>query len=892
MNGANRAYAETTDQVLQRLAVAAEVGLGDDEAARRRQVFGPNELHEAKRRGPLLILVSQFHSVIVYLLAAAAAVSFAFAQWLEGLVIVVVLIINAAIGFLTELRAVHSMAALRRIARVTARVRRNNSVVEIAARDLVPGDIVVLEGGDVTPADLRLVRAAKLQCDEALLTGESSPVAKTTEAVAPDAPVAKQFGMAFKGTSITRGAGDGVVVATGMETQLGRISAMVEAAEAEATPLERRLARLSGQLVWATVILTAVIAVLGIATGKDALLMTQTAIALAVAAVPEGLPIVATMVLARGMWRMARRNALIERLSAVETLGATTVICADKTGTLTENRMTVTHIMLPGADIEVDAGATPFTAGGKPVDPVADHALRRLLEVCVLCNNAALAADGGEGGAGAVGDPMEVALLAAGVKGAIGRAALVADRPEVREEPFDPDVRMMATFHHTGDEYLVAVKGAPEQMLDHVTHVAEGAASRPLSDDDRQHWLERNHQLAETGARLLAVASRTVDRPDAAPYEGLVLLGLVGLSDPPRRDVPDAMAACRGAGMRVVMITGDQLRTARNIAAAVGISDGGDIVAMESSELPAEITEAARQKIMAANVFSRVSPRQKLDLIAMYQHAGEVVAMTGDGVNDAPALKKADIGIAMGRRGSQVAREAADMVLSDDAFGTIVDAIGQGRVIFGNIRKFAFYLLSCNISEILVIGIATLGNMPLPLLPLQILFLNLITDVFPAFALGACEGEPGLMRKPPRPAAESILGRNHWVAVIAYGLLITVVTLAAFELARKWLGMSDSEAVTISFLTLAFAQLWHCFNMRDAGSALWTNEVVRNPYIWGSLALCAGLILAAVYLPGLSYVLRLSPPGAAQWGLILAASAVPLVIGQAVLSLIGRGDGR
>jgi Ca2+-transporting ATPase len=888
------AHALPIEDVLRNQDVTLESGLSAAEVARRRRRYGPNRLRRARRITIWAILFDQLRSIIVWLLAAAATFAFLFGEGAEGAAILVVLAINTTIGFVTELKAIRSMEALRRLSHVPSKVRRNGEVREIAAADLVPGDIVVLEGGDVVTADLRLVEAANLQCDESTLTGESVPVIKGVDPVAHDSPLHDRRSMAFKGTAVTSGSGGGVVVATGMATELGRISILAEEAEAERSPLEVRLDRLGGQLVWATLTLTAVIAGFGVYAGKDILVMVTTALALAVAAVPEGLPVVATMALARGMWRMARRNALIERLSAVETLGATTVIFADKTGTLTENRMSVVQLILADGTVEVDGPSVGdgalFTLDQGPVDVTKHESLRTALEVGMLCNNATLTADAGAGvDAKGVGDPMELALLAAGRKAELERGVLLAKLPEVREEAFSTETNMMATFHRQDGAYFVAVKGAPEAVLARCSRVMARAGSIDLDEGGREEWLRRNERAAGEGLRLIALATKTARSTEEDPFCNLVLIGLAGLLDPLRPDVVDAVADCRSAGVRVVMLTGDQAATARKIASDVGLSDDQEptVIEMGAVQELDRISEEQRARMMDAKVFARISPAAKLALVSLYQANGEVVAMTGDGVNDAPALKKADIGIAMGQRGTQVAREASDMVLKDDAFPSIVAAMHQGRVIFGNIRKFVIYLMSCNLGEIMIIGLATLSGLPLPLLPLQILYLNLVTDIFPAFALGIGEGDADVMRHPPRDPKEPIVGTQPWAAIGAYGMLITAATLAAFVLALTWLDQSAEEAVAVSFLTLALAQLLHVFNMADWRSRLVVNDVTRNPFVWGSLVLCAGLILMAIHLPVLSSLLALSAPGLESWILIVVASLMPLVAVQAVKCLAG-----
>ncbi|HZD54938.1 MAG TPA: HAD-IC family P-type ATPase, partial [Candidatus Aquicultoraceae bacterium] len=498
-----------------------------------------------------------------------------------------------------------------------------------------------------------------------------------------------------------------------------------------------------------------------------------------------------------------------------------------------------------------------------------------------------------------VGDPMEAALLSAGRKAGLAQEDLRDRYPELREEAFSRETKMMATFHREGegDGVLVAVKGAPEAVLSCCATVRGARGVRPLEEADRNAWRKRNEEMAAEGLRVLGVAEKSTPGAQDDPYEGLTLLGLAGLLDPPRENVGEAVASCRRAGIRVVMVTGDQAPTALAVARAVGLPGAeeegkGEALSGRDAKETDRVPEGDRKRALEAAVFARVDPKQKLDLIRLHQENGSVVAMTGDGVNDAPALKKADIGIAMGKRGTQVAREAADIVLQDDEFSTIVAAVGLGRVTFGNIRKFVLYLLSCNVSEILAVAAAMLAGLPLPLLPLQILFLNLVTDVFPALALGAGEGQPGIMRKPPRPPGEPILTRAHWVEVGSYGAVICVSVLASLVLALRWLGMDEESAVTISFLTLAFAQLWHVFNMRERDSGILRNEITRNPWVWGALLLCAGLLLSAVYLPPLSRVLRVVDPGPAGWAVVAALSPVPLALGAAgKLAVKGRDGG-
>ena len=869
------AYALPAKAVLRQQEVSLTSGLSDAEAALRLERYGSNTLLTHPERSGLSILGDQIKGHVVWLLAAAAAVAAVANEWAEATSILLVLVINTLIGFFTELRAVRSMEALRKLGSRSSRVRRERKLKTIPAEEIVPGDIAIFETGDIITADVRLLEVKNLFCDESTLTGESSAVEKSVEPAALDAIVADRTSMLHKGTAITRGTGTGVVVATGMATELGLTARLVLEAEADISPLERKLSELTKQLVKATLIVTALIAAAGMATGRDLVLMIEAGIALAVAAIPEGLPIVTTMALARGMWRMARRNVVVERLAAVETLGATTVICTDKTGTLTENRMTAERISLPSGDYRVDheKGWILDASGNKAeLGPF----LRRLLEVGVLCGTATL-----KGGKKSdAGDPIELALLRVGQLADIDREALLITWPEKHQIAFDTGTKMMATAHDRDRRLFVAVKGAPEAVLAVSTSIAEGAKAG-LSTEEREEWLHRAAALAEDGLRVLALAEKTIPAKKLPRYEELTFLGLVGFRDPPRMEVKQAIADCRQAGIRVVMVTGDHAVTARKIAESVGIVEPGNCILVEGRELEAlgALGEQERRRVLAAQVFARVTPAQKLELVLLYQSAGEVVAMTGDGVNDAPALQRADIGVAMGLRGTEVAREAADIVLRDDAFGSIVAAIREGRVIFSNLRRFLVYLLSCNISEVMVVALAVVAGLPLPLLPLQILFLNLVTDVFPAFALATGEGEEDVLRLPPRDPREPLLGSPQWLFVAGFGALLTASTLSALVIGRYGLRLQGEALVTVSFLTLAFAQLWHVFNMRGRGSGVLRNAVTSNPYVWMAVALCTAILLLAIYVPPLAVALQIVPPDLAGWTLVLAASLAPLLLG-------------
>jgi len=878
-------WAVGADEALAALAVTRD-GLAAAEARRRRERFGPNRLRSLERRGIWSILWDQVKSLIMLLLLAALVVSLAFGQTIEAIAIAAVIVLNTAIGFVTEWRAVRSMESLRKLAEVEASVRRQGREERLPAEELVPGDVVLLQGGDVVAADLRLIDVSELQLDESALTGESAPVSKSVDAVAEDVELAERTNMAYRGTAVTRGSGVGLVVGSGMETELGAISSMVEAAGAEETPLEKKLDRLGRKLVWLTLAVAAGVTGAGVLAGRELYLMLETGIALAVAAVPEGLPIVATVALARGMWRMLKRNALIRRLSSVETLGATTVICTDKTGTLTEGEMRAERIILPSETIELSEGEQPFRASGESRDPEKDEPLCRAIEVGVLCNAAGPVEQGASHDRPA-GDPIEIALLELGRRAGLPRAELVERARQVREVPFDRQTKMMATFHESADGYRVAVKGAPEAVLEACTQLLDEEGAAELDDEARRAWHRRSEELAEEGLRVLSMAEKQVADDQADPYEGLCFLGHVAFLDPPRTDVREVIDECQDAGIRVVMVTGDHPATAAKVARAVGIDGADDLEIVRGAELPAdgELAGEQRQRALRAAIFARVSPAQKLQLIDLHQADGAIVAMTGDGVNDAPALRSADIGVAMGERGTEVAREAADMVLQDDEFSTIVAAVEQGRVIFSNIRKFVVYLLSGNVGEILAVGAAAAAGLPLPLLPLQILYINLVNDVFPALALGVGKGSGNELQRPPRDPGEAVITRYGWGVIAGYGVVIAATVLGVFVYALYETGMEQTQAVTVSFLTLSGSRLLHVFNMRGPESGFVRNEVTRNSSVWGALGLCLALLLLAVYVPVLADVLGVAAPGPAQWLLVGVGSVIPLLVGQVYLAV-------
>lgn len=856
------AHSRNADELMNALDSQAD-GLSDAEVERRRHLYGLNALHKRKRTSLLQILFRQAKNLVVGLLAIAALVAYLYGETLEATAIVAVLVVNGAIGFFMELSGVRSMEALMRMDQVRSTVIRQGRVLRVPAQDLVPGDIVAIEEGDTLSADMRVIDAARLESDESALTGESMPCAKQAEPVDEDTLLAERASMLYKGTVVTSGSGKALVVGTGMNTELGKISSLVESAEEEVTPLEKRLSSLGAQLVWVILIIVVITATLGILRGYSLLLMIEVAIALAVAAVPEGLPVVATVALSKGMLRMARRNGLVRTLSTVETLGSTTVICTDKTGTLTENKMLAARITLAnGATIERQEG------GSWPKAETLD--LSALVRCASLCSNASIEEDGH-----AHGDPTETALLIASRELGSDSSELRAQYSEKRREPFDAKRRLMATVHaDSAGSLLVCVKGAPEAVF-----------ALSLSEKEQALWQKRNVELAAQGFRVLALAEKHVESSNQDPYVDLNFLGLMALYDPPRADVREAIAHCHQAGIKVVMVTGDQTPTARFVGKELGIVSDNDERVVTSKDFSEN-----KEQVLASKLVARVAPEDKLRLISWHQERGEIVAMTGDGVNDAPALKKADIGVAMGIRGTDVARDAADLILLDDAFSTIVTAISEGRVIFRNLRDFVRYLFSCNLAEILVIFLASLANAPLPLLPLQILFLNMVTDVFPALALGMSEGDGDELKRAPRPPGEEILTPAIWGGIVGHGVLISAATLTSLAWAYGYLKMHEQQAVSISFLTLGFAQLWHVFNMRPVGVGIIRSAITRNPHVWGGLILCSVLLWMTVYVPALALPLKTSHIGTQGWLIVGICSLLPVLADLSIrgFRILGR----
>lgn len=886
----------TPTQIVPKLNSDPEQGLTQDEATKRLKQYGPNALAETSQRSALSILVEQFTSLIVLLLVAAAGTAFLLDETVEALAILAVIVLNGIIGFLTELRAEQAITALQKQRVTSAHVIRDGEERKIPAAELVPGDVVVLTAGERVPADGRIFESVRLQVQEAMLTGESVAVSKKREALEAangSLPLGDRVNMAYMGTVITEGRGRMLVTATGMETEVGKIGTLIDEAVTRDTPLEQRLEQLGRALIVIVGILCAVILVAGVLRGENALHMLEVAISLAIAAVPEGLPAVATMTLALGVQRMAKTNTLVRRLPAVETLGATTVICTDKTGTLTQNEMTVTRVVLNGEHVDVTGTGYrtkgDFRQNDRTIDPQKNEHLMLALQIGALCNDAALEHNGNR--VSVLGDPTEGALIVAAEKAGLDQPTLEEVYDRVDEVPFDSESKRMVTVHRTPEGRLVAyLKGSPAAILERATHFMSEEEIRPITERDCEAILELNRKMAGEALRVLAVAYREL--PEGyGPHDldsELTYIGLLGMIDPLREEASLAIDQCRQAGIRTIMITGDQPVTAAEIARQLQLDQdesGRHYGTVHARDLEALDDQGWQKAVSESAVFARVSPEHKLRIVEALQDQKQVVAMTGDGVNDAPALRKADIGVAMGIKGTAVAKETADMIIGDDNFATIVKAVEQGRMIYANIIRFIHYLFSCNFSEILTVFVAIMLGWPLPLAALQILWLNIITDVLPAMALALEPSVPNVMKRQPRDPEERLLNASFAWLITWQGMLLSAVTLAAFAVGMSWYGQVDAglrHAVTISFMTLALAQTFHAFNARSQTDSIFNRRLFTNGWLWAAVGAVILLQLAAVYVPFLQLVLRTVPLALSDWLLVLAFALLPVAVVELV----------
>lgn len=858
----------SVEEILSEFNVDPNKGLASSEVKSRLEEHGYNRLKKRKSKNIGLIFLEQFLDPIIYILAAAMALAYFFGEWLEGTAVLIVILITALIGFFMEWQALRSVEALQKMVETHANVLRDGKEEQIKAAGLVPGDIVILESGDVIPADCRMLETESFAVKEAILTGESNQIEKSIEELSGKVALADRKNMLYKGTIAVRGNAKAIVVSTGIKTEIGRISELTSGAKKESTPLEKKLKRLSRWLIWLTLFLALLIIVTGYFQGKDLMLMIETGIALAVAAIPEGLPIVATIALARGMLRLSKRNVIIKKLEAVQTLGETGIICTDKTGTLTENKMSVHHLMLGSSEF-------PATEAEKFKK---ESAFERLIDIGCLCNNSKM--KNGE----MAGDAVEIALIEFAAEMGFDCKEIQQKYPRIQEVPFDAEIKKMATVNRVEDNFLVCVKGALEALLESCDLVL--TEEGPKEFQDKEKWEKQAELIAAEGMRVLAFAYKeSKEEPEKESLMGnLTFVGILGFLDPPRKDIKQAIETYKNAGIRVVMITGDHPDTARKIGEEVGLipEDAPAEMVIKGSELEEikTLTEDRQKTLMEAGIFARMVPGQKLDLVEFYQKNKAIVGMLGDGVNDAPALKKADIGIAMGIRGTEAAKEVADVILMDDKFTSTELAIRQGRTIFENIRQFVIFLLSCNLAEIISVALASLSNLPMPLLPLQILFLNLITDVFPALALGVGKGDPNIMKDPPRDPQEPILTKKLWRATVLYGLSITAAVIGVVVYTHFEMGLSGILVNNIAFYTLILAQLLNVFNLPRRKISFLKNEVTTNPWVWAASAFSILVMVIVYHVPVMAEALSLVPLSVNHLLVVIVFGTASLVISQ------------
>ncbi|MCP4229418.1 MAG: cation-translocating P-type ATPase [bacterium] len=855
-------------------ATSRSEGLSLGAATERRMKFGSNELSTEGKRKAITIFLGQFTDILIVILAVAVVVSGFLGEWLDAGAIFAIIILNGIMGFVQEYRAEKSLEALREMASPKATVVRDGVEAQIESSEIVPGDIVKVKQGDKIPCDIRLVDTRSLSVEEAALTGESIPRTKDAKSVHKDkTPLGDRTNMAYMGTSVTFGRGTGIAVATGMHTELGNIATLVSEIALEETPLQRRLVKLGKVLLWACLGIVTVVFVLGLLRSVPPTEMFLTSVSLAVAAIPEGLPAVVTIALALGVQRMVKRNALVRRLSSVETLGSTSVICSDKTGTLTQNMMRVVRMYVNGNEIEFDRGKY-------------DERARNLLSAAVMnTSNFISAYEVQDASLEAVdSSPTQAAVITAGINAGIDFKALQRKYDYIDEVPFDSGrKRMTAVYESDDDDRLAIMMGAPEVIVKRCSSLNRDGREQKMTADILEELEQANAAMAGRGLRVLAVAERKLlrrTRIDADIEKKMTFLGYVAIADPPREEAYEAVRRCKIASIRPIMITGDHAATAASIAAELNIIEEGDrvLAGPELDELDDTAFEEAAKNV---SVFARVTPRHKLRIVNALKGQGEVVAMTGDGVNDAPALKEADIGIAMGITGTDVSKEASDMVLTDDNFATIVSAVEEGRAIFDNLKKFIHFLLSCNAGELIVMLIATAFGMPLPLLPIQILWVNLITDGAPALALGVDPAVKGILNRPPRKRDAFLFELREGVLIPVQGLIIGLATIFAFYLSYYVFDEGLTAARTMAFSVLTLSQLFHALNCRSQDHSFFAIGPLKNKWLLLAVTLSFSIHMAVVYVPFLQPVFKTIPLNFQDWYIVLLISSAPFVIMEA-----------
>ncbi|MGB9764578.1 MAG: calcium-translocating P-type ATPase, SERCA-type [Candidatus Saccharicenans sp.] len=859
-------------------------GLSPDQVEKNLRTYGYNQLQEIPGRSPLVVFLDQFKSFLIWVLLVAAVVSGFLGEWIDSLAIIGIVILNAILGFFQEYRAEKALAALKKMAAPRTRVIRNGEITQVEAKEVVPGDLLELEAGDNVPADARIVyHTQNFSVQESALTGESVPVVKTSLVLEEeDLPLADRANMVYAGTSVSSGKARAVVIHTGMATELGQIARLIQDITIETTPLQRKLEQFGRWIVYLCFILVGLVFLLEWVRGGNFVQVFLTAVSLAVAAIPEGLPAVVTIVLALGVQRMVRRHALIRQLPSVETLGAATVICSDKTGTLTKNEMTVKAVYADGQLFSIDGvgyqATGNFRLGDKIIRPEEFPGLRQTLICGNLCNSSNLVKD--NTGYRIAGDPTEGALLILGLKAGIGKKELEQIEPLVEEIPFDSERKMMTMIRKSNGEFVAYVKGAPEVLMKNCSYIYEAGQERPIKTEDLERILKINESLAQQALRVIGCAYRKMsalpEKLEAGSIErDLVFVGLVAMIDPARVEVIEAMAACRRAGIKPVMITGDHKITALAIARELGMINE-DSLALSGDELDRLSQEEFEKQVEKVQVYARVSPEHKLRIVRAWKQKGEVVAMTGDGVNDAPAVKEADIGVAMGLTGTDVTKEVSDMIITDDNFASIVAAVEEGRAIYDNIKKFVHYLLSCNLGEIVVMFASSLVGWPVPLLPIQILWVNLVTDGLPALGLGFDPPDPDIMRRLPRKPDEPIIDRKRAGLMTVQGLFIAFCALFAFGYVLFMEKESLTRARTAAFVVLSVSELFHALNSRSQMKSIWELGFFTNLKLMYALGISLVLQLSVVYIPFLQKIFKTENLTAFDWLLVFCLSSLPL----------------
>lgn len=866
------AHNESFESVVKSLKSDVNNGLSSEAAKQKLETEGFNEFQKKAHTSLIVKFLSQFKSFMIIVLIVAALIS-GVVGYLNGegftdaIIIFVIILLNAVIGVAQEAKAEKSLDALEKMSAPNCKVIRDGKEQIIPSRELVKGDVVLLETGDTIPADLRLVESVNMKVQEAALTGESLPVEKNTEVVAKDAPIGDRANMGFSSCNVTYGRGKGIVVATGEDTEVGKIASMIQSVEDTKTPLQERLDELGKYLAIVALAICTLIFIIGVLYGNDILSMFMTAVSLAAAAIPEGLPAVSTVVLAIGVQRLAERNAIVRNLPSVETLGCTSIICSDKTGTLTQNRMTVTRIFMDGKFIS-------------PEDD--DNSERRslLVKSAVLANDAKINVEDGK--QICIGDPTETALVDLGMKYNMLKKELDSQNPRVAELPFDSERKLMSTLHKKENGVDLFIKGGLDELLACCDRIDDNGSVRPITADDRKNLMDANLQMAGDALRVLAMGKKEMeDIPAVITHESvenhIIFIGMVGMIDPPREEVKAAVAECRKAGIKPVMITGDHKITATAIARSLGILQEGDR-ALTGHDVQQMSDEELRQNASEISVYARVAPEHKVRIVKAHQKNENVVAMTGDGVNDAPALKLADIGVAMGITGTDVSKEAADVVLTDDNFATIVAAVSEGRRIYANIIKAIQFLLSTNIGEVLVLFVAVLFNWATPLLPIHILWINLVTDSLPALALSVDPAEKDVMNKKPIDSKQGLLTKEFSLRIALQGVLIAALTLTAYHIGLE---TSVESARTMTFATLAFTQMTMIFSIRTGYHAA-TNGLFSNKYLWGAVLVVLALMFIVLLVPSLQTIFKVGSLSALQWAWVAGLSLGALVISEIV----------